>query len=120
MMNGNVRLAYNAIRGAKWRSFLTMLGIIIGVASVISTVSLGEGVKKQVSGQISQFGSDLMTVRPGRTFSDNENGGVLGVSLFTNVNAILNDEDVKAVAKAEGVGLSAPLSLINAVPRYED
>ncbi len=119
-MNGNVRLAYGSIRSAKWRSFLTMLGIIIGVASVIITVSLGEGVKQQVSGQISQFGSDLITVRPGRALTGSENGGVLGVNLFSNVNATLNDEDVKVVNKVEGVGSSAPLSLVNAVPRYED
>lgn len=118
-MNGNMRLALHSIRSAKWRSFLTMLGIIIGVASVIVTVSLGEGIKKQISGQISQFGSDLITIRPGQTFNRDE-GGVLGVSLFQNVSAVFTDDDVKTVNKAEGVAMSAPLSLVSAVPRYED
>ncbi len=118
-MSGDTKLAFHSIRTAKWRSFLTMLGIIIGVASVIVTVSLGEGVKQQVSNQLSQFGSDLITVRPGKTFNRDQNG-VLGVNLFNNVNATLTDNDVKIVSKVEGVKESAPLSVISAVPRYED
>ncbi len=120
MMSGNVRLALNAIRSAKWRSFLTMLGIIIGVASVIITVSLGQGVKKQVSGQISQFGKDLITVRPGRAATDTNSNGVLGVNLLSNINASLNDDDVKTVNKVAGIRESAPMSVVNAVPRYDN
>lgn len=120
-MNGNVRLAFNAIRSAKWRSLLTMLGIIIGVASVIVTVSLGEGVKKQVSDQLSQFGENLITVRPGgQAYGGSQDGSVMGVSLFQNITPAFTDEDVKVVSKAQGVGMSAPLSVVSAVPRYED
>jgi len=119
MMNGNVRLAFNALKSAKWRSFLTMLGIIIGVAAVIMTVSLGEGVKKQVSDQISQFGSDLITVRPGRSAGTNDDTSI-GANLFSSVSTPLNDDDVKTITKIEGVGSSAPLSIVSGVPRYED
>lgn len=118
MMSGDTKLALHSIRTAKWRSLLTMLGIIIGVASVIVTVSLGEGVKQQVSNQLSQFGSDLITVRPGKTFNRDQNG-VLGISLFNNVSATLTDNDVKIVNKVNGVKESAPLSVVSAVPRYE-
>lgn len=119
MMSGDTKLALHSIRTAKWRSLLTMLGIIIGVASVIVTVSLGEGVKQQVSNQLSQFGSDLVTIRPGKTFNRDQNG-VFGISLFNNVTATLTDNDVKVVSKVEGVKESAPLSVVSAVPRYED
>lgn len=118
-MSGDTKLAFHSIKTAKWRSFLTMLGIIIGVASVIVTVSLGEGVKQQVGNQLSQFGNDLITVRPGKTFNRDQNG-VLGVNLFNNVSATLTDNDVKIVNKVEGVRESAPLSVVSAVPRYED
>lgn len=118
-MSGDTKLALHSIRTAKWRSLLTMLGIIIGVASVIVTVSLGEGVKQQVSNQLSQFGSDLVTIRPGKTFNRDQNG-VFGISLFNNVTATLTDNDVKVVSKVEGVKESAPLSVVSAVPRYED
>lgn len=118
MMNGDTKLALHSIKTAKWRSFLTMLGIIIGVASVIVTVSLGEGVKQQVSNQLSQFGNDLITVRPGKTYNPDQNG-TLGINLFSNVSATLTDKDVKIVEKADGVKISAPLSVVSAVPRYD-
>lgn len=118
MMNGDTKLALHSIKTAKWRSLLTMLGIIIGVASVIVTVSLGEGVKQQVSNQLSQFGNDLITVRPGKSFNPDQNG-VLGINLFSNVSATLTDKDVKIVEKSDGVKISAPLSIVSAVPRYD-
>ncbi len=119
MMNGNTRLALHSIKSSKWRSLLTMLGIIIGVASVITTVSLGEGVKKQVSDQINQFGSDLITIRPG-SISNNQQNSPLGISLFNNVSTVFSDNDVRTVSKVPGVESSAPLSIVSAVPRYED
>lgn len=119
MMSGDTKLAFHSIKTAKWRSFLTMLGIIIGVASVIVTVSLGEGVKQQVSNQFGQFGRDLIIIKAGRTFARDQNG-LLGVSLFNNVNTTLSDNDVKIVSKTEGIKDSAPLSIISAVPRYEE
>lgn len=97
-----------------------MLGIIIGVASVIVTVSLGEGVRRQVAEQINQFGSDVITIRPGQTVSRDENGGILGVSLFQNVSPAFTDDDVKTISKTDGVNAAAPLSVVSAVPRYED
>ncbi len=50
----------------KLRSFLTMLGVIIGVASVVAMVGLGQGMRVQVVSQISSLGSNLLTVIPGR------------------------------------------------------
>lgn len=119
MISGNTRLAIHTIKSAKWRSFLTMLGVIIGVASVIVTVSLGEGVKRQVSNQISQFGGDIITIRPGKPRTDNQNG-ILGINLFNSVNTSFAENDLKVIDKSEGVTESSPLSLISAVPRYEE
>ncbi len=119
MISGNALLAFKSIRTTKWRSFLTMLGIIIGVASVITTVSLGEGVKQQVSKQISQFGADLITIRAGQPKAQEKNGP-LGVSFFNSVSSSLTDNDVKVVNKTAGIKESAPLGLISAVPRYDN
>ena len=63
MFKGNIKMAWAAIKSARWRSFLTMLGIIIGVVSVVTIVSLGEGVKRQVAGQINDTGSDIIACR---------------------------------------------------------
>ena len=62
---GNIRLAIKSIFGKNIRSFLTMLGIIIGVFSIVLLIGIGQGVKDQVTGQIEGFGSNLLTILPG-------------------------------------------------------
>ena len=59
-------LAIRAIRRNLLRSFLTVLGIVIGVAAVITMVTLGNGATRMVSDQISSLGSNLLMVRPGQ------------------------------------------------------
>ncbi|MBI4665614.1 MAG: ABC transporter permease [Nitrospinae bacterium] len=60
-----IKVALREIRGALTRSLLTMLGVIIGVASVVAMVSLGEGAKRDVVGKIKNLGTNLLIVRPG-------------------------------------------------------
>ncbi len=59
-------LALRAIRRNLLRSFLTILGIVIGVAAVITMVTLGDGATRAVSDQITSLGTNLLTVRPGQ------------------------------------------------------
>ncbi len=59
------RIAFKAIANNKMRSFLTALGIIIGIASVIAMLSLGQATKEQVKGQISEMGTNIITIMPG-------------------------------------------------------
>ena len=58
-------MAWASIVANRMRSILTMLGIIIGVAAVITLVSIGNGVTKQVTDSISSLGSNLLIVMPG-------------------------------------------------------
>ena len=60
-----VRVALDAIRSNKLRSVLTMLGIVIGIAAVITMVALGQGAQQAVQQQIASLGTDVLTVRPG-------------------------------------------------------
>ena len=60
-----LRVALDSIRSNKLRSLLTMLGIVIGIAAVITMVALGEGAQRAVQEQISSLGTDVLTVRPG-------------------------------------------------------
>jgi putative ABC transport system permease protein len=60
-----VRLGIGAVRMNKLRSALTMLGIIIGIAAVITTGALGQGARQAVEDRIQALGSDLLTIRPG-------------------------------------------------------
>ena len=59
------RIAIRALSGNKFRGFLTMLGIIIGVAAVITMLAIGQGSKKSIQDQISTMGSNMINVRPG-------------------------------------------------------
>ena len=68
MLWNTLLLALRAIRRNLLRSFLTILGIVIGVAAVITMVTLGNGATQSVSDQISSMGSNLLLVRPGQRF----------------------------------------------------
>lgn len=122
MLGNYYKLARESIRSSRWRSFLTMLGIIIGVVSVVTIVSIGEGVKHEVSKQIQEFGPDLIIVRPGQSVNRDDSGNITGINLFNtfSTSGILTDSDVTAVSKSAGVGKIAPLGLVNGVATYED
>jgi putative ABC transport system permease protein len=87
------KIALNALLRNKFRAFLTMLGIIIGVASVIAMLGIGEGSKISIQEQIAGMGLNLVTVVPG----SQQRGGVqFGASTMqslkeTDVNAILSE-----------------------------
>ncbi|WP_163099182.1 ABC transporter permease [Peribacillus alkalitolerans] len=86
-----LKLAFRSMQGNKLRSFLTMLGIIIGVASVIILISIGQGSGQQVESQINQLGTNLITLN----VFDTENGG-------------LTEEEVMEFQEIEGVEQSSP------------
>ncbi len=66
MLFETVKLALLAIRRNKLRSFLTVLGIVIGVAAVIAMVTIGNGTTAKVTADLSKLGSNLVFVRPGQ------------------------------------------------------
>jgi putative ABC transport system permease protein len=68
MLGTSLLLALKEIRRHKMRSFLTTLGIIIGVASVVTMVSLGSSATQSVQAQVSQLGTNMLTLRPGQGF----------------------------------------------------
>jgi len=67
-----IRIALKALQTNKLRALLTMLGIIIGVASVIAMVAIGQGSKQSIHDQLSSMGSNMITIQP----ASNLNGGV--------------------------------------------
>jgi putative ABC transport system permease protein len=79
-------VALAAIRANKLRSFLTMLGIIIGVGAVITMVALGSGAQKAVQDNIQSLGSNLLTVMPGQAFNR-------GVASDQRVSLTIDDAD---------------------------
>lgn len=121
MLPVDIKLALDSIRAAKWRSFLTMLGVIIGVAGVMIIVSIGEGVKQQVVNQINSLGTDLITIKPGKILSRDNKGDVAQVNVLETFSrgAAFGDADLSAVRKTTGLGTVVPLSIVSGVATIE-
>lgn len=84
------KIALRALSGNKFRGFLTMLGIIIGVAAVICMLAIGQGSKKSIQDQISTMGSNMINIRPG-------NGQFGGVRQSSSNMQTLKLEDYEAI-----------------------
>ncbi len=82
----------------KLRSFLTMLGIIIGVASVITLMSIGRGAQADILSRIESLGSNLIFVRPGATFSGGVRGAGGGATTLTLNDATAIAQEVQGIA----------------------
>jgi putative ABC transport system permease protein len=109
---GNVRLAVTHLKKARARSFLTMLGIVIGVVAVCLVVCLGQGIKQQISGQIAHFGPDILTVRPGAPSQSLLPTSLLaGNGLPSQASSLLTEQDLKTIAGTPGVQYAVPLSI---------
>ncbi len=112
LTKGHLKAGIDSVRSAKLRSFWTMLGVIIGVASVISVVAIGEGIKQQVGGQIHHYGKNLITVRPAQLHTTSASGNnTLNLLSGLNVSAPLTMQDYRAVKRTSGVSASAPLTI---------
>jgi putative ABC transport system permease protein len=99
-----ILLAIKALQRNKLRALLTMLGIIIGVASVITMMSIGEGSKQSINNSLSSMGSNMITIMP----QSNEPGGarIMGSSFKT-----LTIKDVEALKKnAAHIAMISPLA----------
>ena len=111
----DIKLAIKSMRSTKARSFLTILGIVIGIASVVTVVAIAQGVKVQVSGQIDQLGKDLITVRPGQLIDHTGSGSISGISLFSSFvnSAPLTQNDVQAIKDTPYIKDVVPLSIVS-------
>jgi len=105
-----LRVGADAIRAHRLRSILTMLGIIIGISSVILTVGLGQGAQNQVKDQIAALGSNLLIVSPGSsTSSTGVRGGFGSASTLTlgDADAIADHAVVPDAAKVAPTGTAS-------------
>lgn len=110
----DIKIAFKSLRVTKWRSLLTMLGVIIGIMSVVTIVSIGEGIKHQITHQITQLGQDLIMVRPGTYKSQDLDNSIQALSLFSsqNTSGALNSKDLQLVSSSKDVELAVPLSIV--------
>ena len=99
------QVALRALRGNTLRSVLTMLGIIVGVGSVISTVGVSEGAHKEVLNQLKAIGSNLMMVQSGAAKK-----GIARLEVGT-LQSLTEDDAAAISAEIPGVLIAAPLVL---------
>jgi putative ABC transport system permease protein len=97
-------LAFGALRAHRLRSALSMLGIAIGIAAVVLLTSIGEGTRRYIVAEFTQFGTNVLQVSPGRV----ETLGIPGALGGTTHKLTLDDADV--VARLAGVGTVVPTS----------
>ncbi|MBU5537178.1 MAG: ABC transporter permease [Candidatus Aenigmatarchaeota archaeon] len=99
-----IKLSMNSITHRRLRSWLTILGIVIGVAAVVALVSIGQGMQARVTEQLSGLGADLITVSPG--FSRAEAGGFrfrVGVFGGFGARGNLTESDMRIIKTTPGV-----------------
>lgn len=116
VFKGDFTTAVRALQRNKGRSMLTMLGIIVGVASVVTVVGIGQGIEQQVTDQTQHLGKDLILVRAGKIDQQTNFGDLLaGMGRQDNVAAggLFSEADVKVVRKVPGVSTVMPLSLVS-------
>lgn len=124
MIFENFRNALRSIWSAKVRSMLTMLGIIIGVFAVLTMVSIGDGVKSQVTQQISDLGSNLLTIMSGQVLSSGntskngakpgaeKSGGGFNFAAAAGASTLTN-QDVQSISRVSDIVQVAPLNVIS-------
>ena len=113
MWSGNVRAAVNSLRSTKWRSLLTMTGVIIGITLVITTVSLAEGIKRDVVGQITRLGSGVLAVRSGNLVTRGQNGQIESINVLALLDSsTLSVKDVAALKNVKSITDVTPLAFV--------
>lgn len=127
----SIKLAFKSIWAHKIRSFLTIIGIVIGISSVVLLMSLGEGVKNDIKSMVNDLGSNLIFVISGNMGikQDNQNnssqmgfGSNMQFSNPANFTSgdILKQEDIDKIKQIDGVKEVAPMSTVSGFLEYED
>ncbi|MGH9892097.1 MAG: ABC transporter permease, partial [bacterium] len=99
-----LRIALRALRRNKLRSFLTMLGIVVGVGAVIAMVAIGEGAKANIRAQIASLGTNVLIVLPGAVSQAGARSG-------SGAARTLVESDVKAIMdEAPAVAFASPVN----------
>lgn len=92
--------AFNTLKVNKMRTALAVLGIVIGIGSVIALVSLGQGSQKSITDQIQSLGSNLLTVTPTNAQSGNiRGGGAVTTLTYEDAKAIISSSTINTISK---------------------
>ena len=120
-----IGVAFGAIFANKMRSVLTMLGIVIGIAAVITMVSLGEGAQKQVQERLQNLGTNVLSVNPGQQFMGGIDRGENRMTVEQARALLREPKAIKAVSpeisrnqQIEYGGRNASTSIVGVWPTF--
>ncbi len=105
-----IKIAIRSLRRRPVRSWLTMIGVVIGVFLIISLLSLSEGVKGAIMQQLNMMGNDLIIVMPGE---------ITDMATMMAGGLELTEDDIKAIEKSEGVETIVPMNYKAEAVRHE-
>jgi putative ABC transport system permease protein len=105
MLEDVIRQSGRAVSGHRLRSLLTILGIAIGIASVILLTSIGEGARAYIVSEFTQFGTNLVSVNPGKTETTGMPGAIGGTVHELTLG------DMEALSRVRGVEKVVPISM---------
>jgi len=103
-------IAVRSIRYRKVRSWLTILGIVIGISAIVSLISLGQGMQNTIETEFEKMGSDKITIMPGGE----------GTTMMGAFMGGLNNEDVGVVENVVGVDYTLPMLMETTTVRSRD
>jgi putative ABC transport system permease protein len=111
------KLAVNSLMKRKLRSWLTMLGVVIGVAAIVSLVSVATGMNQNISSRLNTFGANILQISPGGSQASRIGVGAIGgtsggpgqfdPSMFGRQSATLTTTDEKLVKQVSGVAYAS-------------
>ena len=119
MLKINYRMALNSLRASRWRSFLTMFGVIIGVVAIVTVISVGEGIKHAIVAEAESLGSDVITILPGEQVR-RENGQLTQYNPFAGIGVSLTETDLAAVRDIPGVASAIPFVRVSGMVQAGD
>ena len=110
-MKDYLLLAFSNLRRRKLRSWLTIIGIFIGIAAIVAFISLGQGLENYINEQVSELGSDIILIM-GKT------GSVISPMASFMSNKPLTDNDVELVEKIRGVEIASSMIMYSVNIEY--
>jgi macrolide transport system ATP-binding/permease protein len=110
VLGESLKMAWRSLVHNRLRTALTMLGIVIGVASVIALMAIGNGAKQDVLDRIQAMGTDLLTIMRGPP------------AARASANAVISflPEDLPSIGGVPGVGMAVPETTMSSLLRFED
>jgi putative ABC transport system permease protein len=106
------KISFNSLKDRKLRSLLTMIGIFIGIAAVVSLVSLGQGLQKSISEEFEMLGVDKVIISPGSSFG--------GIGTVGGSATQLTQDDIDTVKKVRGVKTAGGMMYKLAKVKFKD